>query len=64
VSKMEELGVKVHCGTAGAKVNIGTAGIKDSDSTSTVSGLHFTNEGSDDLPNANDRCFFWYQASR
>lgn len=49
VQKIEEMGLHVHCG-ARTEAFVGSDGSTDSDSTSPVSALRFSNEGWDDLP--------------
>ena len=49
VGKIEEMGLKVHCG-ARTESFVGEDGTTDSDNMSPVSALRFSNEGWDDLP--------------
>jgi nitrite reductase (NADH) large subunit len=49
VGKIEEMGLKVHCGARTDSI-IGSDGSADNDSMAPVAGLRFTNEGWDDLP--------------
>jgi nitrite reductase (NADH) large subunit len=49
VGKIEEIGLKVHCG-ARTEAIVGTDGSVDNDSDAPVSALRFSNEGWDDLP--------------
>mmetsp|Transcript_7512 Transcript_7512/g.18065 ORF Transcript_7512/g.18065 Transcript_7512/m.18065 type:complete len:1090 (-) Transcript_7512:129-3398(-) len=49
VGKIEEMGLKVHCG-ARTEAFVGTDGSTDSDSMAPVAALKFSNEGWDDLP--------------
>lgn len=49
VGKIEEMGLKVHCG-ARTESFVGTDGTTDKESMAPVSALHFSNEDWDDLP--------------
>jgi len=49
VGKIEEMGLKVHCG-ARTESFVGTDGSTDAESTAPVSALRFSNEDWDDLP--------------
>ena len=49
VGKIEEMGLKVHCG-ARTESFVGTDGSTDNDSTAPVAALRFSNEDWDDLP--------------
>jgi nitrite reductase (NADH) large subunit len=49
VGKIEEMGLKVHCG-ARTEAFVGTDGSTDNESTAPVSALKFSNEDWDDLP--------------
>jgi nitrite reductase (NADH) large subunit len=49
VGKIEDMGLKVHCGARTASF-VGADGTDDNDSMAPVSAVRFTNEGWDDLP--------------